>query len=482
MVLAIAVVACAGLGATLLARERGGPSHRDVTLPGDVPATFYLPEDDAPPPAIVVGHGYSGDRATMSTLSRSLAGAGYAVLAIDFRGHGVNPHGAAEGNRVDDLTAGLDWLERSDEVDGERLVVLGHSMGAHAAVDLLVRDPRPSAAVILGGASHPTLPPDPPRNVLFLVASLESPSVGSASEGFAADIEDAGGNARVETIGGANHITMLWFDETVAQTVGWLDDVFGIERDETAGIADPRLPVGIWFLVTLPLAIAGLGLAAARLGPRAPEAPASPAAALVFVAVALAAALPVASLLEPAAALGEAFGAVVSYLVVAGAILYLPQIRTRPKPAPAKATLARLGAATAASTTGAFLLVAPVGGVFHNLVPTPPRVMLAVVMAPLLGVFFVQVQAKLRRGSLVHGATASTIGHFLVLVGLGGGVVLGVFPDVVGLALPLLAGVFVLVEVYGAAAYSVTRSGVLVGLVEAVWVAGIAAVSMPLPS
>lgn len=59
-----------------------------MTLAGDVPATFYLPDayESPEPPAVVVGHGYSGDRATMSSLARSLAEAGYAVLAIDFAG------------------------------------------------------------------------------------------------------------------------------------------------------------------------------------------------------------------------------------------------------------------------------------------------------------------------------------------------------------------------------------------------------------
>ncbi|HYP22880.1 MAG TPA: alpha/beta hydrolase, partial [Actinomycetota bacterium] len=103
-VLAVAVLATAVLGVMLLARERGGPRHRDVTLAGDVPATFYLPD---PPldgaPAVVVAHGYSGDRATMSSLARSIALAGYGVLAIDFRGHGANPNAVEEGARTDDI-------------------------------------------------------------------------------------------------------------------------------------------------------------------------------------------------------------------------------------------------------------------------------------------------------------------------------------------------------------------------------------------
>ena len=75
-------------------------------LEGRIPATVYLPEPggsagarevllDPPPreerpPAIVVMHGFAGDRASMSGLSRRLAESGYAVLAFDAMGHGAN--------------------------------------------------------------------------------------------------------------------------------------------------------------------------------------------------------------------------------------------------------------------------------------------------------------------------------------------------------------------------------------------------------
>jgi pimeloyl-ACP methyl ester carboxylesterase len=83
--------------------EQGGSAHADLELAGGVPATLYLPQPgeahgglpdplppDERPPAIVLCHGFAGDRAMLSTLARRLVTSGYAVLAFDARGHGEN--------------------------------------------------------------------------------------------------------------------------------------------------------------------------------------------------------------------------------------------------------------------------------------------------------------------------------------------------------------------------------------------------------
>lgn len=462
VVLAVAVVATAVLGAMLLARERGGPRHYDVMLPGDVPATFYPPPDDGAP-AVVVAHGYSGDRATMSSLARSIAAAGYGVLAIDFRGHGANPNGFGEGDRVDDLDAAIDWLEGSPDVDGDALALVGHSMGGHAVVDAARTDPRVEAAVVLGATGLGN------DDTLHLFGETE--------EGLAEEVD----YAETGIIAGANHITILWSHETVREIVWWLDDSFGVARAGRPGLVDPRLPLARPYLLCATVVFAGLGLLVARIGPRVPqEAPAGPRTA-ALVAVALVAAIPIAWFLEPASFLEAGYADVVSYLVVAGALLYLPKVRKKPEPLPSNAVLTRLGAGALVALGGAFVLLAPLGGLTHRLVPNLQRVVLFALVTPLLGVFFVQLQALLRRGPLWRATAASAAAHGAVLAGLVAAVLAGAFPGVVLLALPLLAGTFALVEIFGAAAYAAGRNGVLVGVVETLWVAGIAAVAMPLP-
>src|SRR5262247_3621908 len=101
--------------------ERGGPAHGDLLLAGGVPATLYLPGPvrgpglaaflDPPPreerpPAIALMHGFAGDRLSLSSLARRLAASGYAVLAIDARGHGENRNRFSRGWARSDTFAG----------------------------------------------------------------------------------------------------------------------------------------------------------------------------------------------------------------------------------------------------------------------------------------------------------------------------------------------------------------------------------------
>jgi dienelactone hydrolase len=138
--------------------DRAGPAHAEVMLEGGVPASVYLPAGgegrsaffdppprEARPPAVVVMHGFAGDRLSMSGFSRRLAAAGYAVLAIDARGHGQNRNAFARSWAVadyffPDLRAAVDFLRAYPFVDGSRIALLGHSMGAGASLDYATRD------------------------------------------------------------------------------------------------------------------------------------------------------------------------------------------------------------------------------------------------------------------------------------------------------------------------------------------------------
>src|SRR5438045_4755013 len=121
-------------------QERSGPPHTSyISLPNGAPATLYVPghlfhgEFPLPPapgrrpPLVVVAHGYSADRQTMSSIARSLTKAGDAALTLDFRGHGANTR-PFRGDLSDDLRSALDWADRSPYVDHTRVAVFGHSM------------------------------------------------------------------------------------------------------------------------------------------------------------------------------------------------------------------------------------------------------------------------------------------------------------------------------------------------------------------
>src|ERR1700687_3690906 len=138
--------------------DNGGPAHLFVALPGQEPATMYLPGTGTPffnvfppPPAerparVVLIHGFMADRQMMSVLARRIAQNGYAVLAIDVQGHGENRNplgiGPVTADALDnDVKQAVDFLRAYPMVDGSRVVVMGHSMGAGAALDYATHDP-----------------------------------------------------------------------------------------------------------------------------------------------------------------------------------------------------------------------------------------------------------------------------------------------------------------------------------------------------
>ena len=147
-------------------QEMGGPPHTDIYLGDGVPATLYLPGEELDrdevfpqpkpegqrPALIVMAHGYSSDQQGLSTMARSIARAGYATLTFDFRGHGCNRNRFA-GNLNDDLETVLDWAETSPYIDPTRIVVLGHSMGAGAALDFATLDDRVAAVIPMSGGN-----------------------------------------------------------------------------------------------------------------------------------------------------------------------------------------------------------------------------------------------------------------------------------------------------------------------------------------
>ncbi|OLC52453.1 MAG: hypothetical protein AUH85_17080 [Chloroflexi bacterium 13_1_40CM_4_68_4] len=78
-------------------------------------------------------------------------GGAYEVATPDFPGHGRSTEQPLR--RIDDMA---DWLERTQDVG--RAVLIGHSMGAAAALALASRPSSLRGLVLVGAAIHPRVP------------------------------------------------------------------------------------------------------------------------------------------------------------------------------------------------------------------------------------------------------------------------------------------------------------------------------------
>jgi len=104
--------------------------------------------------ALVLLHGVHADRTTLVPRAEFLARAGYAVLLIDFQGHGESRGRQITFGHLEsrDVTAAVKFIH--EQLPGERIGVLGISLGA--AATLLADPPLPVNAMILE-SSYPTL-------------------------------------------------------------------------------------------------------------------------------------------------------------------------------------------------------------------------------------------------------------------------------------------------------------------------------------
>lgn len=110
-----------------------------------------------PGPALVLMHGWGGNAQTMLPLAGPLHAAGYALLLLDARCHGGSDEDsfASLPRFAEDIEAGLAWLERRPEVDPALLGLVGHSVGAGAALLVASRRPGLGAVVSLAAFAHP---------------------------------------------------------------------------------------------------------------------------------------------------------------------------------------------------------------------------------------------------------------------------------------------------------------------------------------
>jgi uncharacterized protein len=127
------------------------PGGRDVVLDtedGIRLGAWYLPAAVGQKgPAVLVFNGNAGDRSLRAQLAAGLSRLGMSALLFDYRGYGGNPRRPSEDGLAADARAALTWLAAQPEVDPDRIVYFGESLGAAVAVGLAVE--RPPAALVL---------------------------------------------------------------------------------------------------------------------------------------------------------------------------------------------------------------------------------------------------------------------------------------------------------------------------------------------
>ena len=134
-----------------------GLDYRDVMFTaadGVALAAWYLPSTNGA--AVILRHGAGSTRSDVLEQAAVLARAGYGVLMMDARGHGLSEGVAMDFGWYGDLdvSAGVDFLATQAEVDAGRIGAVGLSMGGEEVIGAAASDPRIRAVVAEGATAR----------------------------------------------------------------------------------------------------------------------------------------------------------------------------------------------------------------------------------------------------------------------------------------------------------------------------------------
>jgi dienelactone hydrolase len=274
-------------------------NHSSMLLPGDIPAIVYEPGPafefgvasffDEKLPVVILCHGFTGNKTMMHLLATGLVRSGYAVVSIDFRGHGENEAlfgyslSGPDYGLLQDIERVITWVRARPQYDAERLALMGHSRGAGAVLQYAQYDPNISAVVPISGG-WPGDGTQVPPNVFMIWAADDPASLRETARETAAGIAglDAialdttvgdprnGTGVRVSEVAGTDHITILYSTDALTRIVDWLGLTVGpgVGASVVAPAADPRM---MWAGLALLMALVLLWGLAAGLAPLSPQ-------------------------------------------------------------------------------------------------------------------------------------------------------------------------------------------------------------------
>ena len=138
-----------------------------------IPATLLLPPAGVSAPAALLLHGYSSRKEHMSEgAGRALLAEGIASLAIDLPMHGErddpvqrqatrNPLELMRRWRegLEECSLSLRYLAARPDVDGEKLAIVGYSLGSFVGIVVAARESSVKAVVLAAGGDLPSRTP-----------------------------------------------------------------------------------------------------------------------------------------------------------------------------------------------------------------------------------------------------------------------------------------------------------------------------------
>ncbi len=113
-----------------------------------VKGTYYQPLG-VNAPGVVLLHMLGRHREDWDAFARHLQDAGYGVIAIDLRGHGQSGGKREWSKMTQDAATAVAFIRSQTEIDPDRIVIVGASIGANIAINAGAHDPKVVGVALL---------------------------------------------------------------------------------------------------------------------------------------------------------------------------------------------------------------------------------------------------------------------------------------------------------------------------------------------
>ncbi|GAB3973429.1 hypothetical protein GCM10029978_052760 [Actinoallomurus acanthiterrae] len=461
-------------------------------------------------PGVVVAHGLAASRQLMRGLADTLAHRGYAVELVDLAGGGANTERlpdagdgpAADARLARDLDVAVGHLRTMPWVDGARIGLLGHSMGAAAVVRYATAHPDIRATVAVSqGLMSPAGSASRPRDLLLLAGGLEFPGYREGAvdmlraaypqgrSGVTYGDPRAGTARRAVLVGGVEHVSVLFSPRTHREVADWFDASFGHSATGGHGVGiRPVQRAGSAMLLHLAAVLSFGAIASVLLGR-----PSGPGRDRRRLPLPLALGVPAGAVLTAVAAMTviprhllplAVAGPLAGFFGVIGVVTLAVALFVRRADAVSSGggrswpVIAGPAVALVLLTVVSFAVPAQLG--WAHAVPVGPRPWALIAVAACAAAFFGGVEALCAgydrlAATMIHAWTAAG-----ALAGLGVAGLLGMAPALVLLMAPLIAGLLVWQGVQASALRALRAPVWLTAIVGGVLLAWPIAVTMPI--
>ena len=122
-------------------------------------SAWWIPSIESSNTTVLLIHGWGANKSMMLPLAKPFHTAGYNLLVMDAHNHGDSQkRGVSTMPKfAEDVQSGADWLMQNKPTESQKLIVVGHSVGAAAVLLAAAKELKADIFIAIASFVHPKL-------------------------------------------------------------------------------------------------------------------------------------------------------------------------------------------------------------------------------------------------------------------------------------------------------------------------------------